>query len=833
MEEYDVESILDMYEDSYVREPRAMMSNGGLLEEYYGKSQLAYQQAVKDGFQGTYEEYLRFISPTKSFADGGRIPFELGKLVIKEPKTLTGMAGDRKLTADQIAALDPDYKGQLPDKREVRTSSLNDAIEVRNVIIKNKGHISNIEELGKKTGIFVKGKSGKVDPRKVKLALDLALDSFPELKGFQLAIYKYPDIDKTGRKFRQLDMVAKSFVNYMNTKNPTEAAAHLLPDNMAMIYDYDVTKKETLGKGLFDVGKRNINPNDKKFLIDRISTLTGQKFNLNQLNELIVETQNVRRSKGRIKGLIKRNAKMNKQIVDLANDNIIQNLLKGDLNRKTQEALLERATNLVGGDVSIASKRLFQMAEAMSDTTDQFKDLGIKLNNNKANKIIATGRQIGGFNNRYAMSQVVYDYYGSVVDKALGATEGKTFIGKYQQQIRNLLDKGQSPDEIFSLTASARRGMSPYAIFTQRLKAEVNSAIKGAYIDSALSKKHEQLQKIFQGKTYNQLNAKEKTAVNKLVEKFEEIKVNALNQPINPGAVKKGAKPIYLTAEEKKNIQLPEFDLKNPPSKAIAGYKDFDKNLQSAFDTSYKNVGYSMKVPKEYLTQKQMIADLTQGVSKFGSKGKIAASILAGVLGYKSEDILKGTGLMDKEYELTASADVGKLPPEKGLSTAEKIAAGTAAAGTVGTKTGRKLLGKAVNLGFGPTGILGINAYLGIDPTSGVDRTVAAGEAALLPQAVKGVTSVTDKIKNPFLRKGIETLAGVRIPGVMNPANALRIARVASPIGIATLVGEGLYQLGKKGYDQYQLMKDMTEQEKSDFLADQYESLGGVFGEGA
>ena len=36
----------------------ASMANGGLLEEYYGKSQLQYQQAVKDGFQGTYEEYL-------------------------------------------------------------------------------------------------------------------------------------------------------------------------------------------------------------------------------------------------------------------------------------------------------------------------------------------------------------------------------------------------------------------------------------------------------------------------------------------------------------------------------------------------------------------------------------------------------------------------------------------------------------------------------------------------------------------------------------------------------------------------------------------------------
>jgi len=147
----------------------------------------------------------------------------------------------------------------------------------------------------------------------------------------------------------------------------------------------------------------------------------------------------------------------------------------------------------------------------------------------------------------------------------------------------------------------------------------------------------------------------------------------------------------------------------------------------------------------------------------------------------------------------------------------------------VGTKTGRKILGKGINLGFGPTGILGINAFLGLDPTSALDRSVAAGEAALLPSAVKGTLSVTDKIKNPLIRKTIEraTLAG------MSPAMALRFARVANPVGIATLVGEGLYQLGKRGYDQYQQMQDMTEQEKSDFLADQYESLGGVFGEGA
>ena len=71
---------------------RYPFNNGGLSEEYYGKSQLAYQKAVKDGFQGTYEEYLRFISPTKSFSDGGRAAFGDGSVtpVKKLDKRVTG-----------------------------------------------------------------------------------------------------------------------------------------------------------------------------------------------------------------------------------------------------------------------------------------------------------------------------------------------------------------------------------------------------------------------------------------------------------------------------------------------------------------------------------------------------------------------------------------------------------------------------------------------------------------------------------------------------------------------------------------------------------------------
>ena len=171
------------------------------------------------------------------------------------------------------------------------------------------------------------------------------------------------------------------------------------------------------------------------------------------------------------------------------------------------------------------------------------------------------------------------------------------------------------------------------------------------------------------------------------------------------------------------------------------------------------------------------------------------------------------------------------------VDTAKTAGAATAGALGFGTKTGRQLLGKGLNLATGPTGMFALTKAFepegGYDLSRTADRLGFEAEAALAPTLVKGVTDVSSKIKNPLLRKGIETLAGVRIPGLINPANVLRAARVASPIGIASLAGEGIYELGKRGYDQYQQMQGMTESEKQNFLADQYEDLGGVFGEGA
>ena len=54
-----------------------------------------------------------------------------------------------------------------------------------------------------------------------------------------------------------------------------------------------------------------------------------------------------------------------------------------------------------------------------------------------------------------------------------------------------------------------------------------------------------------------------------------------------------------------------------------------------------------------------------------------------------------------------------------------------------------------------------------------------------------------------------------------------------------TPVGAGITAAGlgidayKKARDEYQKLQSMTEQEKSDYLANQYEDLGGVYGEAA
>ena len=143
------------------------------------------------------------------------------------------------------------------------------------------------------------------------------------------------------------------------------------------------------------------------------------------------------------------------------------------------------------------------------------------------------------------------------------------------------------------------------------------------------------------------------------------------------------------------------------------------------------------------------------------------------------------------------------------------------AANVIPKKVLTKTLGDlSISLGA-PTTLLGLNAYLGVDPTESLDRAILGTEAAFAPSGIKALTSRLDTIKNPAIKKGIETLFGLRLPGVFTPANVMRAARFASPLGIATLAGEGLYQLGKLGYEDQKRFEALSPEEQAAERAEQ------------
>jgi len=585
------------------------------LMDLFDDEQVTTADQIKRPERALEKEAIDDFMKRNPMAGGGRINFYKGmsanrapkKIKLKKPVTLTGKAGDRKLTAKQIDALDPNYLGDFEGGNLERAkkvyksgtpgSVIDDAIEIRNIIVNNKGNIFGLEELGEKAEIFGEGsrKSGKgnrPDIRKVKAALEVAKDNFPEIANFKFVTDRYK-ID--GSQRQQLNMVVDTIKAYQNSTG-NDKLANFLPENMGSYYTRVIEKgpKKLPGKpeqGLY-IKMYNFGPEQIKYISDRITDETAQNFTSKDYKNLVTDVKKYRASVSSDKRQFTRAIEMNADIKKLYDDKVIQNLIRGDLDNKAKRQILNRAVNLLGDDISVASKRLFMMAQSIAGTRNIE---GIAVERDLGKKIIDTQRLVGKAGNGYAFSGLVYDHYGKVIDQALNSPKGKSFIGYYQKEIRNALDKGLVPDEIFSVTASARRGLEPYAIFTQALDADVNSRIKGASLDSLLSTTHRNLQNIFQGKTYDKLNTAEKKAVQDLVTTYENAKKDVV----------KDLKPSI-----KKTIQLPEFDLKNPPSKSIANYASYDKNLQSAFDKSYKNVGYSMKVTKGMKTQKEFLDNL-------------------------------------------------------------------------------------------------------------------------------------------------------------------------------------------------------------------------------
>ena len=116
------------------------------------------------------------------------------------------------------------------------------------------------------------------------------------------------------------------------------------------------------------------------------------------------------------------------------------------------------------------------------------------------------------------------------------------------------------------------------------------------------------------------------------------------------------------------------------------------------------------------------------------------------------------------------------------------------------------VLGEAFKTIPTPLGTVGLTAGFGVDPTSAIDRASIAAEAAFAPQLVKQAAKMG---------------AAQRIFNLgLTPAMAARAARIASPIGIASLGAEGLYQAGKFSRDRIRELQAMSPEQRQELRSE-------------
>jgi len=356
-------------------------------------------------------------------------------------------------------------------------------------------------------------------------------------------------------------------------------------------------------------------------------------------------------------------------------------------------------------------------------------------------------------------------YIRNVNEALIGKSVGESSIKGTKSKIV------QDADYIKSGIAKAYDIDEPLGVASSVNRGSVPYGIYGQIIDKSKNKlkvgwdaRKSQLELELQ----EAIQSKDNKLIDDAVKKFNK-EAKAAEKLFNKN-IKKGQKKIVI----------PEISL-DKPSKTIANYKNLNDDYKKAFDAVHSSQGYSFKIPEDLKPIPEIRKDL------------------------KDPKILS---------EVKKSADLG--------------------AGRIYSNPffDPKLMGRVIgdiasSLGS-PTAIVGLNVGLGVDPRSSLDRAILGGEAALAPAGIKALMSRLDNIKNPLVRKSIETAAGLRLPGVFTPANVMKAARFASPVGIATLAGEGLYQLGKLGYKEQQMINEMRENDPEayqKYLAEQQELM--------
>jgi len=337
-----------------------------------------------------------------------------------------------------------------------------------------------------------------------------------------------------------------------------------------------------------------------------------------------------------------------------------------------------------------------------------------------------------------------------------------------------------------------------------------NAALKAGEVDEA-KKSIKVVNEI-----YDDVASKLKTVDRKKLPKYN-LKDNFIDE-INLKEVKIGSKQNL----DKSLTDYIKF-VASGPAKDVK--KITQPNLKKAVELSLKGDDEGLKklvksrVPGVKVGEKFVIP----AVATLGATKMLTSEVEAEETPIKYNDEA-GAFLDPKNDEKVSNRTMLEWAADNPMPTAA-IASAPLLSKTVRQSTGKLLKGLLQTIGT-PTGVTALTAGLGgVDLTETSDRLGLEAEAALAKPLVSGSQDVARKFSNPTIRRGLQQILNLG----MTPTFAAKAARVASPLGIASLAGEGLYKYGKFATNEIERINDMKENNPdayAEYLAEQEEQMG-------
>ena len=291
-------------------------------------------------------------------------------------------------------------------------------------------------------------------------------------------------------------------------------------------------------------------------------------------------------------------------------------------------------------------------------------------------------------------------------------------------------------------------------------------------------------------------------------------------------AVKEQIETLKNTFNKNSGGYLNDVDI-NYGTKTVKIKDKTPEIYKTSKEDTYAQILKNVKHSNTYFKNKGMDDRILQG-DQFNTFQRDLKNRINTNQSYKSLAIGVPTTAVATQF-LSGEANAAEnVAPEtgEGFTTGQKVA-GTAAAGVGAYKFGKPLAKKALKFAagaFGPTGIALSYPALGMigeeyktDLSRPLDRGILGAELAGAKSLVKGTEAATKGISNNALRSGIQRALNLG----MTPAMAMRVAKIANPIGIASLAGEGLYQVGKLGYEDQQRFNALSPKEQAAERAEQ------------